>query len=200
MIKHLSVRNYTLIDELEVDFNKGFSVITGETGSGKSIILGALGLLMGDRADLKALKDPEKKCIVEGVFQLTNDDLRQYFEVNDLDYDSFTVIRRELLPSGKSRAFVNDTPVNLNLLKELGQELLDIHSQHETILLGKNTFQFDVLDAASSSGLIKKEYFRLYKEYKDLEKELSELKEKHELVIVDAPPLSAYRQRRSHAD
>lgn len=185
MLKHLSVRNYTLINELEVDFYSGFSVVTGETGSGKSIMLGALGLLTGDRADLAALKNKEKKCVIEGVFEVDSNLKSTFFNAHDLDFEKLTVIRRELSVSGKSRAFINDTPVTLNQLKELGAELLDIHSQHQTILLNKNTFQADVLDAISGSIECKKKYLGFYKQYTNIVSEIERLKEKESQAIED---------------
>ena len=133
MLSHLSVKNYALIEELEIDFSKGFSVVTGETGSGKSIMLGALGLILGERADSKALRNVDVKCIIEGTFELPEKLFAPFFDKNDIDFDQQTIIRREITPSGKSRAFVNDTPVVLPVLKELGTSLIDIHSQHQTL-------------------------------------------------------------------
>lgn len=130
MLKHLTIKNYALIEELDVTFSHGFSVLTGETGAGKSIILGALGLILGQRADSQSLKDKKEKCIVEGFFDVKNLNLAPFFADNNLDWDpEQSILRREILPSGKSRAFINDTPVNLNILKELAEKLIDIHSQ-----------------------------------------------------------------------
>lgn len=185
MINSLSVRNYALIEKLEVEFHDGFSVITGETGSGKSIVLGALGLLMGDRADFKTLKNKDLKCVVEGTFQLKKKHHFPFFKQHDLDYEDHTLIRREILPSGKSRAFINDTPVNLSQLKELGNDLLDIHSQHQTMLLNKTSFQFDVLDAASSTQKIKQEYTIAYNQFKTLQQELQVLLEEENKANTD---------------
>ena len=128
MLNHLSITNYALIESLQIDFFEGFSVITGETGAGKSIILGALSLILGQRADLQSLMDKENKCVVEGVFDIVNLGLENFFIQNELDFQDLSILRREILPTGKSRAFINDTPVNLNLLTELAEKLLDIHS------------------------------------------------------------------------
>ena len=165
MLSHLSVKNYALIEELEIDFSKGFSVVTGETGSGKSIMLGALGLILGERADLKALRDPNVKCVIEGTFELSKDLFLPFFVEHDIDFDRQSIIRREITPGGKSRAFVNDTPVVLPVLKELGTSLIDIHSQHQTLLLNKSSFQFDVLDASSKASNIKGDYIKEFHAY-----------------------------------
>ena len=138
MLQHLSIKNYTLINDLNIDLDKGFTTITGETGAGKSILLGALSLILGQRADSKVLLDKEKKCVIEGTFKIENYVLKNYFEEHDLDYEKTTIIRREIIPSGKSRSFINDTPVTLAQLKELGEQLVDIHSQHETLSLNKS--------------------------------------------------------------
>ena len=175
MLSHLSVKNYALIEELEIDFSKGFSVVTGETGSGKSIMLGALGLILGERADSKALRNVDVKCIIEGTFELPEKLFAPFFDKNDIDFDQQTIIRREITPSGKSRAFVNDTPVVLPVLKELGTSLIDIHSQHQTLLLNKNSFQFDVLDASSEVSTIKEDYIQAFHAYKYLDKKLKQL-------------------------
>ena len=175
MLSHLSVKNYALIEELEIDFLKGFSVVTGETGSGKSIMLGALGLILGERADLKALRDSNVKCVIEGTFELSKGLFLPFFEKNDIDFDRQSIIRREITPSGKSRAFVNDTPVVLPVLKKLGTSLIDIHSQHQTLLLNKNSFQFDVLDASSEASTIKGDYLQEFNTYKSLANKLKQL-------------------------
>ena len=135
MLNRLSINNYALIDELSIDLKTGFTAITGETGAGKSILISALGLILGERADFKAIANIDKKCIVEGEFNITNYNLEFFFENNDLDFINPTLIRREITPAGRSRAFVNDTPVSLNQLKELASFLIDIHSQHQTLLL-----------------------------------------------------------------
>ena len=155
MLKHLTIRNYALIKHLEMDPSANLNVITGETGAGKSIMLGAIGLLMGNRADTKVLWDENEKCITEGTFELNNQSLKSLFSQEDLDYDNITMVRREISPGGKSRAFVNDTPVTLEVMKRIGSQLMDIHSQHETLQLGQQTFQLKLIDAyASHSNLI----------------------------------------------
>ena len=175
MLKHLSIQNFALIDQLNIDFKKGFSVITGETGSGKSIMLGALGLIIGERADLQSLKDKSKKCIIEGTFYLSSDKLVTFFEENDLDFETETIIRREITPAGKSRAFVNDTPVKLTLLKELGKHLIDIHSQHQTRLINQSDFQYHVLDTVGETQTTLLSYQKEYDRYIHLVKELESL-------------------------
>ncbi len=149
MITALRIENYALIEKLSVDFTDGFAVITGETGAGKSILLGALGLVLGNRADLNSLKNKQEKCIIEAHFAIQNYALHDFFETNDLDYDPLTILRREILPSGKSRAFINDTPVNLNELQALGEALIDIHSQHETRALNDEVYQFQIIDTVA---------------------------------------------------
>jgi DNA repair protein RecN (Recombination protein N) len=178
MLKSLFVKNYALIDHLEIDFNPGFSVITGETGSGKSIIIGALSLILGQRADTKAIKDGEAKCVVEGTFDISAYDLKTFCEENSIDYDPQTyILRREILSSGKSRAFINDTPVSLNELKLLGEQLIDIHSQHKNLLLGDNRFQMQVVDILAGTRGLLKEYQSTYNACKSAQKALSELLE-----------------------
>ena len=185
MLSHLSVKNYALIKELEIDFLTGFSVVTGETGSGKSIMLGALGLILGERADLKALRDPNVKCVIEGTFELSKDLFMPFFVEHDIDFDRQSIIRREITPSGKSRAFVNDTPVVLPVLKELGTSLIDIHSQHQTLLLNKSSFQFEVLDASSKSSNIKGDYLKEFRAYKSLYNKLQRLIESERKANAD---------------
>ena len=185
MLSHLSVKNYALIKELEIDFLKGFSVVTGETGSGKSIMLGALGLILGERADLKALRDPNVKCVIEGTFELSKDLFLPFFVEHDIDFDRQSIIRREITPGGKSRAFVNDTPVVLPVLKELGTSLIDIHSQHQTLLLNKSSFQFDVLDASSKASNIKGDYIKEFHAYKSLHNKLQHLIESERKANAD---------------
>ncbi|WP_298238897.1 DNA repair protein RecN [uncultured Algibacter sp.] len=175
MLTSLSIKNYALIDSLQVDFNNGFSIITGETGAGKSILLGGLSLILGKRADLSSLKDDTKKCIIEAVFNITDYKLQSLFETEDLDYETHTIIRREILPSGKSRAFVNDSPVNLNSLQILGERLIDIHSQHQTLQIVSNDFQFQVIDALANNEEQLEHYSEELKHYKILQKELKEL-------------------------
>ena len=144
MLVSLSIKNYALIDNLQVNFNEGFSIITGETGAGKSILLGGLSLVLGKRADLSSLKNTDEKCVIEAVFNVSNYNLKSLYKAEDLDYEELTIIRREILPSGKSRAFVNDSPVNLTSLQLLGERLIDIHSQHQTLELTNNDFQFQI--------------------------------------------------------
>lgn len=175
MITSLSIKNYALIDSLQVQFNQGFSIITGETGAGKSILLGGLSLILGKRADLSSIKDTSKKCIIEAVFDVTNYKLESLFEANDLDYEPQTIIRREILPTGKSRAFINDSPVNLTALQLLGEQLIDIHSQHETLQLVDDAFQFEIIDALASNDTLLKDYAIQLKEFKTIQKELDTL-------------------------
>lgn len=172
MITNLSIENFALIEKLSIQFSDGFSTITGETGAGKSILLGALGLVLGKRADLSSLKNKEQKCIIEAHFNIKNYNLKFVFENNDFDYDEETIIRREILPSGKSRAFVNDTPVNLNELQNLSNYLLDIHSQHQTQELSDDEMQFKILDFVASNNDLISEYYSNLKEYKKLNSEL----------------------------
>ena len=181
MIVSLSIENFALIEKLSVKFTDGFSVITGETGAGKSILLGALGLVLGKRADLSSLKNKEEKCIIEAQFQIKNYNLQSFFEANDLDYEEETIIRREILPSGKSRAFINDTPVNLNELQELSNYLIDIHSQHQTQELSDDAVQFQIIDSVASNWEVISQYTSHLKQYK---KYNSELKSKKELLLA----------------
>lgn len=177
MLTSLSIKNYALIEKLSIDFSDGFSIITGETGAGKSILLGALGLVLGKRADLSSLKNKEEKCIIEGHFSISNYNLKDFFETNDLDYEDQTIIRREILPSGKSRAFINDSPVNLNELVELGEFLLDIHSQHQTRELTEESYQFQIIDAVSSNQSLLDDYADKLKIYKKLKVQLDNKKQ-----------------------
>tara|TARA_R110002050_G_scaffold36172_5_gene90840 strand:+ start:3271 stop:4923 length:1653 start_codon:yes stop_codon:yes gene_type:complete len=175
LLTSLSIQNYALIDNLQVNFNNGLSIITGETGAGKSILLGGLSLILGKRADLSSLKDTSKKCIIEAVFDVSNYNLKVLFKAEDFDYEENTIIRREILPSGKSRAFVNDSPVNLNSLQVLGERLIDIHSQHQTLQLVSNEFQFQIIDALANNDTNLQDYKSELKTYKTLQKELKEL-------------------------
>jgi len=178
MLQSLSIYNYALISRLEIDFPSGFSVITGETGAGKSIILGALSLILGQRADAKSIKQNADKCLIEGVFDISSYQLEPFFREKDLEYDSQScILRREIWSSGKSRAFINDSPVGLNDLKELGAFLIDIHSQHQNLLLADNHFQLEVLDVLAQNKDLKKEYQSAYKKYVSINKQLNELKE-----------------------
>ena len=178
MLKHLYIKNFTLIDELDIELYQGFSVITGETGAGKSIILGALGLLLGQRADSKAIKQGAEKCVIEAHFDLSRYGMTDFFEENEIEYDAADcIVRRELTASGKSRAFINDTPVQLSLLKELGEQLVDIHSQHQNLLLNKQDFQLNVVDIIAGDEKEQQLYQQAYTQYHVTEKELSALKE-----------------------
>ena len=178
MIHHLHVENYALIEHLDIDFFPGFSVITGETGAGKSIMLGAIGLLLGQRADMKAIKEGAKRCVIEATFDVAGAQLEPFFVENDLDFDGAEcIIRRELTSAGKSRAFINDTPASLNQLKELGEQLLDVHSQHKNLLLGKEDFQLNTLDIVASNQELLAAYRTKYNEYKHLAKRLKEVLE-----------------------
>lgn len=178
MIKSLQINNYILIDELLVDFNSGFTTITGETGAGKSIILGALSLICGSRADQNQIKNKDKKCIVEGTFLLPKYFNLTFFENNNIDYFNETIIRREVLPGGNSRAFINDTPVNLMLLKELGNALIDIHSQHENLFLANNQFQLAIVDSLAVNDSLLQEYVKLFQVFKNYKSQIDELSEK----------------------
>lgn len=177
MLKHLYIKNYTLIDELDIDLSSGFSVITGETGAGKSIILGAIGLLLGQRADTKAVKTDKQKCTIEARFDISRYDIKPWFEDNDLDCDEGEcIIRRELTATGKSRAFINDTPTSLQQTRELGEMLVDVHSQHQNLLLQKEDFQINVLDIIAANNKYKEEYRKAFTEYHKAENTLQELK------------------------
>lgn len=180
MITTLVIKNYALIEDIRVDFNEGLTIITGETGAGKSILLGALALLLGKRADLGSVKDPSKKCIVEGHFSIENYDLKAVFEENDLDYESHTILRREILPNGKSRAFVNDTPVALTQLQSLSPYLIDVHSQHETLEVATESFQMEVIDALAGNSALLKSYRKELAKFKKTSEELSALKQMKE--------------------
>ena len=178
MLIKLFVQNYALIKELDVEFENGLTIITGETGAGKSILLGALSLILGTRADSSVLLDKNEKCIVEGTFRIEGYDLNEFFLMNNLDYESVASLRREINPAGKSRAFINDTPVTVNMLKELGDRLIDIHSQHQTLMLNDNSFQLNLIDSFSDTAKLKNEYREIYLNYRKLKKEYSVIKEK----------------------
>ncbi|SHG24520.1 DNA repair protein RecN [Flavobacterium defluvii] len=178
MITSLSIKNYALIEKLAIDFSKGFSIITGETGAGKSIILGAIGLVLGKRADLTSLKNKEEKCVIEAQFEISKYNLKEFFEANDLDYEDETIIRREILPSGKSRAFINDSPVNLQELQDLSLFLIDIHSQQQTQELSDETVQFKIIDAIADNGETILAYQNLLKVYKSEKSKLNALLKK----------------------
>lgn len=177
MLKHLYIKNFALIDKLDIDFHSGFSVISGETGAGKSIILGAIGLLLGNRADSKQIKQGEKKCIIEALFDIEKYDFEIFFNENNIDFEpKETLLRRELTDKGKSRAFINDTPVSLSQMKILGEQLVDIHSQHQNLLLQKQDFQLNVIDTMAQNTAKLKEYQVMYSTYISSEKKLEQLK------------------------
>jgi len=175
MLQHLRIQNFALIEETEVHLNNGLTVITGETGAGKSILLGALGLTLGSRADVSSLHDKTKKCIIEAQFNIKEYSLRSFFEINELDFEEVTTIRREITPEGKSRAFINDTPTTLSVLKELGEQLIDIHSQHETLLLKETNFQFELVDAFAQTTNLFSDYKKQFNALQKLRKQLEEL-------------------------
>lgn len=176
MIKQLHIQNFTLIDELNIDFHSGFSVITGETGAGKSIILGAIGLLLGNRADMKQIKAGADKCVVEAHFDLSQYQLEEFFEEEDIDYDpTDTILRREITSKGKSRAFINDTPAALSSMKRLGEHLIDVHSQHQNLLLQKENFQLNVVDIIAHNADKMAEYKLQFQQYQQLSKQLQQL-------------------------
>jgi len=185
MLIKLFVQNYALIKELDVVLDNGLTIITGETGAGKSILLGALSLILGTRADSGVLLDKNDKCIVEGTFRIDEYDLNDFFNSNELDYESVTTLRREINTAGKSRAFINDTPVTINLLKELGDRLIDIHSQHQTLMLNDNSFQLTLIDSFSGIGALKTQYREAYSDFRKLKKEYSSLKEKSDKNKAD---------------
>ena len=185
MLRHLHIRNYALIGELSVDFADGFSVITGETGAGKSILLGALGFVLGDRADTGVLFDKEMKCVVEAHFALDGDGLKTLFESNDLDFDTECIFRRELSPQKKSRAFINDTPVSLQTMKEIGSQLVDIHSQHDSLLLTDAGFQLHLLDEMANNHELLSQYRQEFADYNTLSRRLKELQAMAEKNIAE---------------
>ncbi|MGL2966055.1 DNA repair protein RecN [Flavobacterium sp. XGLA_31] len=185
MITTLSIENFALIEKLDIDFSNGFSIITGETGAGKSILLGALGLVLGKRADLSSLKNKEEKCIVEAHFSIGKYDLQNFFEINDLDYEEETIIRREILPSGKSRAFVNDSPVNLQQLQDLSLYLIDIHSQHQTLELSEEEYQFKIIDAIADNQRTVAEYQNVLKQYRTAKSALEDKKSSFSAILKE---------------
>jgi DNA repair protein RecN (Recombination protein N) len=166
MLKSLSIRNYALINQLDIDFHPGLSIITGETGAGKSILLGAMSLILGQRADTSVLSDKSKKCIAEGTFFIKEYKLQDFFSDNGLDYEDITIIRREINEDGKSRAFINDSPVNISILKDMGTRLVDIHSQHQSLNLGNHLFQLRVIDSFAQNGSLLDDYKAIYQKYK----------------------------------
>jgi len=186
MLKHLTIRNYALIRNLEMTPDKGFNVITGETGAGKSIILGALGLLLGNRADTKVLLDESEKCVTEGTFMIGPYQLESLFSELELDYSTETILRREISPLGKSRAFINDTPVNLDVLRKVGYRLMDIHSQHETLELGEQPFQLKFIDAYAGNAESLKQYATLWTQFRDAESFLQKLESEADKLRLEA--------------
>ena len=175
MLQSLYIKNYALIESLEINFSTNFSIITGETGAGKSILLGALGLVLCNRADLSTLKDKEQKCVIEAHFSISNYNLKKLFESLELDHDDNTIIRREILPTGKSRAFVNDSPVNLQQLQELGNYLIDIHSQFQTRNIISEEYQIDLLDKVANNEKVLQNYQTELRNYKSLKSELKQV-------------------------
>jgi DNA repair protein RecN (Recombination protein N) len=186
MLKHLSIKNYALIQQLELEPDKSLNVITGETGAGKSIMLGAIGLLLGNRADSKMLWDENEKCITEAHFELRDSKLKSLFDAEELDYYDQTILRREIAAGGKSRAFVNDTPVTLDVIKRIGKRLLDIHSQHETLELGNKGFQIELIDSLAGNQDIKTRYEGAWKNYKQAKLDLETLKSESEALRLQS--------------
>ncbi len=178
MLQSLKIQNYALIQQLEIDFHPGLTILTGETGAGKSIIVGALSLIMGQRADKSIIKDDQKKCVVEAVFDIKDRELKSFFEENDIDYEETTIIRREITSNGKSRVFINDTPYTLNVLKDLILQIIDIHSQHQNLHLSDNQFQLEVIDSLASHDKLLYDYNHFFDDYKKLLKEFEQLKNK----------------------
>lgn len=185
MLKSLYIKNYALIREVDIVFDQGFNIITGETGAGKSIMLGALGLILGNRADTKAIFQPDAKCVVEGAFATQKLEVKKLFEKHDLDYETLNLLRREITPSGKSRAFVNDTPVSLQVLKALGQQLVDIHSQHSNLLLADPKFSMEVVDAYGQHHKELQHYRTAYQEWKKAQKALANLEDRQGQLLRD---------------
>lgn len=185
MLKELHIRNYAIIKEVDITFNNKLNIITGETGAGKSILMGALGLILGERADTKSLMNADDKCVIEGVFDVSTYSIKSYFDQNELDYDNTCILRREIAPNGKSRAFINDTPVNLNQLKDLGSQLVDIVSQHQTLDLNNSDFQLSIVDAIADNNPDLEQYKQSYKQYKQTEKLLAELIEREAKAKTD---------------
>ena len=175
MLSELSIKNYALIDNLQVQFDSGLTIITGETGAGKSILLGGLGLVLGKRVDFSHINDTTKKCIIEAIFNIDGFNLKSFFETNDIDFETHTILRREVLPSGKSRAFINDSQVNLSVLSALGEQLIDVHSQQQTQELTSDDFQFQVLDSLAKNHNSIKTYQQTLKLYSTTQKKLTEL-------------------------
>ncbi len=190
MLTHLTIKNYALIKHLEFTPSANLNVITGETGAGKSIMLGAMGLLLGNRADSKTLWDENEKCVTEGVFDISAYSLKELFESENLDYDKQTVIRREISANGKSRAFINDTPVTLDVMRKIGSRLMDIHSQHETLELGTKSFQLGLIDSFASNTVIRNSYLTAWKKFTDAKDEFEKLKEESVALKKEADFIS----------
>ena len=185
MLKHLAIGNYALIDSLSISFDDGFSAITGETGAGKSILLGALGFVLGDRSDSSIMLDETKKCTVEATFIVDNERFKSFFEENDLDFEDELILRRELTPTKKTRAFINDTPVTVQQLKELGNQLVDIHSQHDSLLLTNADFQLKIVDDAADNNALLADYQRVYRNFVSLRNELKKLREMSQKNVAE---------------
>ncbi len=199
MIKSLSVKNYALIDVVEINFSSKLTIITGETGAGKSILLGALGLIMGERAESKVLYDENEKCIIEGTFDIKNYDLKSYFETHDLDYEDTIIIRREITPQGKSRAFINDVPVNLTQLKEVTSALVDLHQQFDTADINQVSYQLRMLDALANNKSTLETYHEHFSKFKKADKQLKELIEKRDTASKEASFIQFQLEEFSHA-
>jgi DNA repair protein RecN (Recombination protein N) len=200
MLHSLYIQNYALIEKLDINFETGFSVITGETGAGKSIILGAIGLLLGQRADVKAIRRGASKCVIEARFMIAPYGMRPFFDDNQLEYDDECILRREVQASGKSRAFINDTPASLAQMRELGEQLIDVHSQHQNLLLNTEGFQLNVLDILADNADVLNEYKSHYNEWKAAERELAELKERAERNKADEDYLRFQLEQIEQAD
>jgi len=200
MLTKLSIQNYVIIDRLEIDFSASLNIVTGETGAGKSILLGALSLILGQRADSKVLHSSDKKCVVEGNFDIKNYHLKDFFETNELDFEITTIVRREISESGKSRAFINDTPVNLNALKELGEQLVNVHSQHETLSLNNPAFQTELVDGVAGHEKLLQQFASLFQQYKVEVKKLEQLKEEYARFGGDAEFLAFQLNELKEAD
>ncbi len=201
MINNLSIKNYALINSIDIEFDKGLSIITGETGAGKSILLGAISLILGQRADINTLKDKSKKCIIEGHFNIKGYSLQSFFEQNDIDYDEQeTILRREISPSGKSRAFINDLPVNLNILRQLSLQLVDIHSQHQNLALNEATFQLSVIDSIANTVDLFSEYKEKYSVLLSTQKQFHTLVEQAEKSKDDLEYYQFQFDELSHAN
>jgi DNA repair protein RecN (Recombination protein N) len=185
VLSKIKIKNYALINELEINFHSGFSVITGETGAGKSIILGALGLTLGDRVEGSVLNQDSEKCVIESWFEISELNLQHFFVLHELDYESETILRREVLPSGKSRAFVNDTPVSLSILKQLSEKLIDVHSQHQTLVLNTSEYQLGIVDANAKNESLRTEFLEEFGKYKKLKSALEELQEQESKLKAD---------------